>query len=144
MSYKKDFDRWNKVKKNAHSSNTQTRFKEREIWWCRVGVNVGYEIDGKSESFMRPVLVLKKITADTFIGIPLTRKKKDVLSEKKIAHLYCILKEGVLGKNGETYCSALDLSQIRLFDVRRLVNMKYRMYGTIFEKVKSYVRNMFL
>ena len=144
MSYKKDFDQWNGVKKGIQGSDERILFQDRDVWWCKIGVNVGYEIDGKSELFIRPVLVVKKITANTFIGIPLTRKRKDVLVGKKLTHLYYILKEDIPGKGGEMHCSVLDLSQVRLFDARRLVSKEYRMYDITFNKVKTHLRDLFL
>lgn len=43
-----------------------------EVWWTAVGENVGIEINGKSEYFSRPVLVLKKLSRYGFMGIPFT------------------------------------------------------------------------
>ena len=43
----KDFDRWNKKKKALDAKAEPLYFHEGEIWWVHLGVNVGYEIDGK-------------------------------------------------------------------------------------------------
>jgi mRNA interferase MazF len=51
-------------------------FKEGELWWCRIGMNVGREIYGKGAQFSRPVLIFKKLSADLFLGMPLTSKLK--------------------------------------------------------------------
>lgn len=51
-------------------------FKDGEIWWCSIGENIGGEISGKGTYFRRPVLVLRKLDAFSFIGIPLTSKHK--------------------------------------------------------------------
>ena len=37
-----------------------------------IGKNIGYETLGKQELFLRPVLVYKKLSKSTFVGIPLT------------------------------------------------------------------------
>lgn len=37
-----------------------------------MGKNVGVEINGKQEFFLRPVLILKKLSGLGFMGIPLT------------------------------------------------------------------------
>jgi mRNA interferase MazF len=58
---KKDFRKWHFRKKLVHESKNIPYFYEREIWWCSIGLNVGYEQDGKNDNFERPVLVLKKI-----------------------------------------------------------------------------------
>ncbi len=44
-SMEKDFDKWNNQKKiiNLRSNNTDFFYHEREVWWCAIGVNVGFE-----------------------------------------------------------------------------------------------------
>lgn len=71
----KDFDSWNEVKKKLEGADPLL-FKEREVWWCHIGVNLGYEIIGKNSAFSRPVLILKKHNAHTFFGLPLTTTQK--------------------------------------------------------------------
>lgn len=51
-------------------------FKERDIWWCAVGENVGTEVCGKGKNFSRPVLVLKRLSRRNFFGLPMTTKSK--------------------------------------------------------------------
>jgi mRNA interferase MazF len=70
----KDFDRWSKLKKaiNASEESERVYFHEGDIWWARVGVNIGFEIDGKHRQFARPVIVLKKYNKHSFLALPLT------------------------------------------------------------------------
>jgi mRNA interferase MazF len=94
----KDFDRWNEQKKLLNTKNEKFFFKEGEIWWCSIGMNVGAESYGKGQTFNRPVLVLKRLSSDSFIGIPLSTKPKIgswyvqviFLGEKSIALLHQI------------------------------------------------------
>ncbi|MFH0845890.1 MAG: type II toxin-antitoxin system PemK/MazF family toxin [Patescibacteria group bacterium] len=88
-----------------------------------MGLNVGYEQDGNGEEYLRPAVVLKKFNKKIFLGIPLTKIKKDLpfyynFEFKKIN-------------------SSAILSQIRLFDSKRL---KFR-YGKLsksdFDKIKE-------
>lgn len=72
----KDFDGWNIRKKELESLQKLFYFKEAEIWWCSVGINVGNESCGKGETFRRPILVLKKLSATSCIAIPLTSREK--------------------------------------------------------------------
>lgn len=72
----KDFDRWNTKKKQLNNVGGSPFVSEREIWWCSLGVNVGREQDGHGDDFERPVVVIKKLSPDTFIAIPLSTKKK--------------------------------------------------------------------
>ena len=68
---------WNIVKAKLRKRKG-FRVNVREIWWCAVGENIGYEIDGKGNPFSRPVLVIKVISEDMFIGIPLTSTYKNL------------------------------------------------------------------
>jgi hypothetical protein len=52
----KDFDRWNKTKKKLNAEIEPLYFREGEIWWVHLGVNVGYEIDGKKEKDRKSVV----------------------------------------------------------------------------------------
>jgi hypothetical protein len=58
----KDFDHWNGIKKATDGADETTRlyFREGEVWWVRLGKNIGCETDGKSREFTRPVIILKK------------------------------------------------------------------------------------
>ena len=99
----KDFDEWNKLKKNIDVRNP-IYVSEREIWFCPVGLNVGSEQSGKHKLFERPVLVIKTVTSNTFIGAPLTSNKKNGSWYVEI----------------QSTSSSAIISQIKLFDTRRL------------------------
>lgn len=74
----KDFDNWINKKKDCHYKTAKPpMFKERDIWWVSIGVNVGFEEDGKHEKFIRPVLVLRKFNRFMFLGIPMSTRNKD-------------------------------------------------------------------
>jgi len=75
----KEFDKWNELKKNLHDSKEPIKFyfSEREIWWCSLGLNVGIEAFGKGEAYLRPVLVIKKLSIHACIVLPLTSKEKE-------------------------------------------------------------------
>lgn len=73
----KNFDGWNELKKEIHTEDNTATFKEREIWWCSIGLNIGFESDGKNRLFNRPILVIRKFNNRLFWGVPLTTKIKD-------------------------------------------------------------------
>lgn len=102
----KQFDKWNRQKKSIDALRHYKTFKERDILFLSIGENVGYEQNGKGEEFLRPVLVYKKFSAHVFLGIPLTKTVK----EGRFYFSFSFKK----GK------SVAILSQIRLFDVRRV------------------------
>ena len=72
---KKDFDGWITIKKRIHGEQLLRSIREGEVWWCRIGENVGSEICGKGRDFLRPVLIIKKLSRFNFIGTPLTSKE---------------------------------------------------------------------
>jgi len=41
---KKDFDKWNNDKKGLDHKSKNVFFHDREVWWCKIGVNVGDRI----------------------------------------------------------------------------------------------------
>jgi hypothetical protein len=102
----KDYQKWTKIKTAVHNENPRVFFKEREIWFCHLGENIGFEQDGRGEQFLRPIIVLKKFNKELFWGIPLTKNEK-------VGKYY---KSFLL--NGNT--STAILSQFRLTDAKRL------------------------
>ncbi len=68
---------WLKVKINLRSSKAKPLFKEGEVWWCSIGINIGVEIYGKGKKFTRPVLIFKKFNEGSFLGIPLTTQIRE-------------------------------------------------------------------
>jgi len=56
----KSFDEWNTCKKALQKKGLYPTFKEREVWWCYLGANIGHEIDGSDSEFVRPALVLRR------------------------------------------------------------------------------------
>ena len=102
----KDFDNWNNLKKQLHGLGRGPFVSEREIWWCSLGVNIGREQDGRGADFERPVIIIKTMSPDTFIGLPLSTKKRIEKFQAPITH-------------GKVRGLAL-LDQIRVFDTKRL------------------------
>ncbi len=72
----KDFDSWNTNKKRIESKSTTALAYPREVWWCVIGLNIGTEIDGKNQSFERPVIVVRVYNKEMMVVLPLTSKKK--------------------------------------------------------------------
>ncbi len=67
------YDEWNEKKKAIKDMDILVR--ERDIWWCKIGKNIGQEQDGVGDNFSRPVLILKKLDSKTCIILPLTTQK---------------------------------------------------------------------
>jgi mRNA interferase MazF len=66
-----EYDAWNARKQAVQNTTPPPYFKEREVWWCALGVNVGHEEDGKGADFSRPVLIVRKF-GTLFYGVPLS------------------------------------------------------------------------
>ncbi len=73
----KDFDAWNKLKKIFEKEERKFFAHPREIWWCSLGLNLGAEIDGKNDSFERPVLVITVYNKESMLVLPITSREKD-------------------------------------------------------------------
>ena len=102
----KNFDTWNKEKKNLENVGHDTlAFHEREIWWCSIGFNLGDEQDGKNELFERPILVLKKFNNKIAWVLPMSAKPKDGIHYHSLEH------------EGKKF--TVILSQLRLISVKR-------------------------
>ena len=71
---KKDFDNWNQIKKKTDEKNRPI-IKVGSVYWCRIGVNIGNEENGKGEFYQRPVIIIKKFTNNFILIAPLTSKK---------------------------------------------------------------------
>jgi len=97
---------WWKVNVLLKDKQPNHLFKEGDIWWCSIGMNVGGEIFGKGKYFARPVIIFKKFSANSFLGIPLTTQQKT--GAWYIPFVYV---------NKNQYAI---LSQIRTLDSRRL------------------------
>jgi mRNA-degrading endonuclease toxin of MazEF toxin-antitoxin module len=117
-----EYYKWCELKQKI-SKKTPLRFKEREIFFIHMGKNIGYEQNGKGSEFLRPVLVYKKFGNETFLGIPLTNSMKEGMFYTKVKF-----------KNRTN--TAL-LSQIRLFDAKRLKYFVCRLPQNEFNKIKE-------
>ncbi len=128
---KKDFDKWNKEKKNTNNNKNYLPFyRERQIRWCKLGINIGFEQDGTGDGFSRPVLVLKGLNRRVCIVVPLTTSTKKGLYNIPIGEI-----------DGEN--ASVIISQIRLIDTRRLYKHIETLDKTTFQKIKNTIKDMF-
>ncbi|MDD2935327.1 MAG: type II toxin-antitoxin system PemK/MazF family toxin [Candidatus Pacebacteria bacterium] len=124
----KNFDEWNKRKKEIDFKQKTILPKKREVWWISVGLNIGAEEDGKNNEFERPVLVIKTFNRQCFLGIPITSADKN---NKKYYF--------PINHNKNEYF--LILSQIRLFSTKRLSRKIYDIESDVFKKIKDELRS---
>lgn len=126
----KDFDSWNTIKKRTNEEFPRL-YTVREVWWCRFGVNIGTEQDGKGENYLRPVIILRGFGANACLVVPLSTSSRE-------HHLRVSV--GIVGG-----CMAqANLSQIRVVDTRRLVEKVGFLEKDIFMNIRKIARDMFL
>ncbi len=106
------FYKWHKIKSKINRlDSSNIYFKERDIWWGYLGENIGDEQNGKGELFLRPILIIKKLSRSSCLVVPLTTQIKlgnyyfPLLSESNIIRI-------------------ASLAQIRRIDSKRL-NRKF-------------------
>ncbi len=125
----KDYDNWNKKKKEANEEIPRL-YTVREIWWCRFGVNIGFEQDGNGKDFLRPAVIVRSFGANICLVIPLTTSKQK--------HPLRITIGKIQGEN-----ASVILSQLRIFDTRRLVEKMGFLDKNKFNELRKAVRNLF-
>jgi mRNA-degrading endonuclease toxin of MazEF toxin-antitoxin module len=76
-----DFDAWNIQKQAIHAAARWPIFREGQVWWCALGVNVGSEVYGKGPQRTRPVIVLRKLSRESCIVVPVTSVQPTRLSD---------------------------------------------------------------
>ena len=121
----KDFDKWNKKKKELDGKIIEKNlfFKGGEVWWVHFGLNIGFETNGKGDEFKRPILILKKYNQFSFLSIP--------LSTSININLYRVSIGIIDGKN-----AVVNLSQIKNIDSRRLVKKICTLDRNLFKEIK--------
>ncbi|MEI6425971.1 MAG: type II toxin-antitoxin system PemK/MazF family toxin [Candidatus Absconditabacteria bacterium] len=120
------FDLWNCEKKQLNKSKRIVYPKPKEIWYIKIGVNVGKEIFGK-DGFFRPVLVVSKI-GNMFFCLPMTTKGKNLS--------YCLQLFSVF-ESKESY---LVINQGRTFDTQRFFTKIGKVSLEEFMQIKKLLR----
>ena len=124
----KDFDSWNKRKKEINETSSNF-YHEREIRWCSLGLNIGFEQDGTSQTYKRPVLIMRRFSRNVCLIVPLNTSQKE-----NPYHLGI----GIIG-NKEAF---IVLSQLRLVDTKRLHGRLTILDKDKFEEIRKAVRDL--
>jgi len=132
----KDFTKWSIHKQEIQDENlvlieNEIYFSAGQIWYLSCGVNIGYEQDGKGEFFKRPCLIVKKFNKDLFWAIPLSTTKRS----GKYYHPFFFQKDKE---------SKAILSQLRLFDAKRLLKKAGKISQKDFIIIKEKLREFLL
>jgi mRNA interferase MazF len=108
------FDEWNEVKKELSIKERKLGIKQREIFWANIGQNIGFEQNGKGKNFARPIIVIRKLTKDLFLGIPTTttlREDNDYFHKFKYTT-----------SNNEVLVVSALILQVKVFSIKRIMN----------------------
>jgi len=127
---RKDFDRWNTIKKQLETTEAPLTLlpRKREVWTCILGENLGFEQSGTGTGFARPVLIVKKFNNKIFWVVPLSTKQKTL-------DFYYNFRDpsGNLG--------SVILAQMRLVSVKRLKRFLYELPGNQFLEIQDRLRS---
>lgn len=124
----KNFDAWNEIKKKTDAEQPRL-YTVREVWWCRLGVNVGTEQNGRGDKFLRPVVILRGFGPDACLVVPLTTSTR--------AHQLRVAVGMIDGRSARA-----NLSQIRVVDTRRLVEKIGFLERDIFANIRKAARGL--
>lgn len=125
----KDFDTWNGLKKHLHSAGSNCYYHEREIWWCSLGINIGYEEDGKGSQSERPILVVKGFSRQLCWVVPLSASPK--------SNIFYVPIGLVDGKP----VSAM-VSHMRPIDTKRFINRIGYLDQELFDRTKQAIKDL--
>jgi mRNA interferase MazF len=124
----KDFDCWNQIKKKTDAEAPRL-YTVRELWWCRFGVNVGTEQDGRGNWFVRPCVILRGFGPDACLVAPLTTSARE--------HPLRIAIGLVEGRQARA-----NISQLRVVDTRRLERKIGFLDKEIFTEIRKAAREL--
>jgi hypothetical protein len=110
------------------SNENKILFKEGDIWWTSIWINIWDESCWKWPKFRRPVLVLKKLSSYSCIILPLTTKLKNWTWFQQ----YNI--------HWKRYTALL--YQVKMMNIKRFESRKGVINLTDFEKIKKKLKNL--
>ncbi|KKR45409.1 MAG: hypothetical protein A3G47_02790 [Candidatus Zambryskibacteria bacterium RIFCSPLOWO2_12_FULL_39_45] len=125
----KEYDEWNKLKKEIQSGTDVPDYfpQEGEVWMSSLGKNIGFEQNGSGTNFSRPILVVKKFNNHMFWCASLSTK------QKKFDFYY-----NFTDPNGEKV--SVILAQLKLVSVKRLKRKLYDISSSDLIEIKGKLR----
>lgn len=119
------FDIRNTQKKHINQQIQKIFFKERDVFFISMWKNIWWEQDGKWINFTRPVIIIKKFTNQLFRWVAITTKDKYGL------YYYSFDLQYNKGRR------IAILSQIRLYDSKRLISKIWTIDIYDFQKIRK-------
>ncbi len=125
----KNFKNWHNLKTEIdHNKPRPPFFYEREIWFCTLGLNIGHEQDGTGKDSLRPIIIMKKLSNDMCLAIPLTTKDKN--------HIYSFK------FNFKNIRNVALIDQMRVIDTKRLAYKHGTLNQADFSSIKEKTKQM--
>jgi hypothetical protein len=136
------YDEWNLLKRQLNAKVNFPRPKQRQVWWCAIGLNVGSE-QSCEKGFERPVLVMQ-VFGSMFWGLPITSSDSN---ENKDRNPLFYKIEGIpyataTKEYRKTLKGFVALHQLRAYDGRRLKRKILKMEIVLFEKILKKVKGL--
>ncbi len=126
----KRFFEWIGVKRKLDAGIHSPPFvSERDIWWASVGENVGFEINGKSDLFTRPVIIFKKLSRGLYLVVPTTTQMKEGTWYVTFTH--------------HSKSMSACLHQVRVIDYRRLSSPMGKIDPNGFARIQKGFRDLY-
>jgi len=130
----KKFDEWNEIKKKTDEKDFYLTLKPREIYWLKMGENIGYEQSGKGKEFLRPIIIVKQLNKYLFLGIPTST------TYRKESNFFYPFEYKT--KKGNIKITAL-IVQLKVFSIKRVLSkigmMKKDDFEVLLEKIHSLI-----
>lgn len=127
--YIKRFKEWFAVKERINDEIRGHVIAVGEVRWCSIGVNVGEEIDGKGDEFLRPVLVIDTVGSRTALVVPLSTKIK-----KTVGYM-------LIHFNNKD--QSLVISNIRVVSQKRLLRRIGKLPGNRLKEIKEEIKKFY-
>ncbi len=121
--------KWSEIKISLDLSEKYAQsFKEGDVWWASIGMNIGHEEDGKHQKFERPILILKKFNQHLLLIVPLSSKLKE---NNKYYHKIMV----------SSKFSSVMMFQVRTVSSKRLIRKMGRINTGDFAELRRIIRN---
>ena len=126
------FEKWNNLKQEINSTDELEipYFREWQVWFISMWINIWFEQDSKNNKFSRPVLILKKFNKDIFVWIPTTTKKEKIW--KFYFNIWIVNEEE----------NNIILSQIKLYSSKRLLSHIWWISQIMLKEIKQKINEL--
>ena len=130
-----EYNNWNREKQNINFADRKNIFiKEKDIWFVKMGKNIGSEEDGK-EKFLRPVIVIKKVGNLFFTAAMTSKGKEDSIYYHRVIDIN-------LKYQKHTNSSFIILSQVKVMDKKRFSQKIGRVSSTQLEIINKKLKRL--